>query len=86
MPSKEKAFQRLCRVPSPTDFRWDEWVSLAEANGFEVSCRGGSHHMFHHLRTGLTLRMSRTHPSGLLKLYQVRAAVEALLRVRGELT
>ena len=34
--------------------------------------------MFEHEQTGLRFSMSKTHPSGILKAYQVKAARKAL--------
>ena len=81
MSKKEKLFDRLSRKPSPTDFRWQDLVTLAAQHDFTVTCAGGSHHIFQHAN-GLTFAVSKTHPSGLLKTYQVRAALEALNKVR----
>lgn len=50
------------------------------ANGFTGYCDGGSHYTFEHV-TGYTFGMSKTHPSGVLKRYQVDAAKEALRNV-----
>lgn len=81
MSKKEKLFERLSRKPSPTDFRWQDLVTLAEQHGFVVSCSGGSHHYFQH-PNGFTFGVSKTHPSGLLKQYQISAALEAFNKVR----
>lgn len=82
MSKKQKLFERLSRKPPPTDFRWAELVSLAEQHGFVVSCPGGgSHHIFQH-PDGLTFRASKTHPGGLLKLYQIDDALDALNKAR----
>lgn len=48
--------------------------------GFVHDCQGGSHFMFEH-SGGFRFSMSRTHPSGILKLYQIRDAKSALLAV-----
>jgi predicted RNA binding protein YcfA (HicA-like mRNA interferase family) len=44
---------------------------------FSNVCDGGSHYTFEH-KTGLRISISKTHPSGLLKPYQVKAAKEAI--------
>jgi len=81
----DKLLEKLARKPAPKDFRWDDLVTLMEAKGFDVSCSGGSHHCFQHSK-GFTFSMSRTHPSGLLKPYQVKAALEALTKVTSDPT
>lgn len=80
MSKKEKLLRKLCATPVPRDFAWDELVTLMERAGFSATCTGGSHYMFEHV-TGYRFRMSRTHPGGILKVYQVRDALEALRRV-----
>lgn len=76
MSKQEKLITKLCRRPAPKDFTWDDLVTLANRAGFAESCNGGSHYMFSH-GSGFVFSMSKTHPSGLLKSYQVRTAVEA---------
>lgn len=44
---------------------------------FKESCEGGSHYTFEH-KSGFRFGMSKTHPSGLLKKYQIDGAKEAL--------
>jgi predicted RNA binding protein YcfA (HicA-like mRNA interferase family) len=84
MSKQEKRIRKLCKNPPPTDFRWDDLVAMMNAAGFVESCDGGSHYEFQH-ESGFTFTMSRTHPDGLLKRYQVKAAKDALRQV-GALT
>lgn len=77
MSKKDKLFASLAKKPAPVDFRWDDLVTLMEHHGFGATCSGGSHFTFQHAN-GLTFAMSKTHPSGVLKPYQVKAALEAL--------
>ncbi len=81
MSRKNKLLDKLCKNPRPKDFRWEDIVTLMQQAGFEVECDGGSHHMFEHRESGFRLSMSKTHPSGILKPYQIKAAIEALERV-----
>jgi predicted RNA binding protein YcfA (HicA-like mRNA interferase family) len=74
---REKLLQKLNRVPAPKDFSWDDIVVLLRYAGFKDSCDGGSHYMFEH-NSGFRFGMSKTHPSGLLKRYQINAAIAAL--------
>lgn len=81
MSKKKKLLDKLLKTPRPKDFPWDDLVTLMEQAGFEITCDGGSHHMFEHREVGFRISISKTHPSGLLKPYQVKAAVEALTKV-----
>lgn len=78
MSQRQKLLQRLAN--RPRDFEWNELITLMQQHGFAPTCSGGSHYMFEHA-CGFSFGMSRTHPSGLLKPYQVKAALEALERV-----
>jgi len=81
---KAKLLERLRVTPTPTDFAWDDLVVVMKRAGFKEHCNGGSHYIFEHEATGFRFSMSKTHPSGVLKRYQVDAAKEALRNV-GEL-
>ncbi|HUW38831.1 MAG TPA: type II toxin-antitoxin system HicA family toxin [Rhodocyclaceae bacterium] len=80
MSKQEKRIARLCAIPIPKNFTWDDLVSVMRSAGFKEYCDGGSHYTFEH-ETGFTFGASKTHPSGILKLYQVRDAKEALRTV-----
>lgn len=80
MSKKEKLLAKLCASPSPKNFSWHDFVTLMEYYGFEGTCGGGSHYMFEH-SSGFRFRMSKTHPSGILKIYQVRDAKNALKNI-----
>ncbi|MYM96949.1 HicA protein [Rugamonas sp. FT107W] len=77
MSRKEKLYNKLHKVPPPTDFTWEELVTLMRQHNFSESCDGSSHYVFEHI-TGYRFTMSKTHPSGLLKIYQVKRAREAI--------
>jgi hypothetical protein len=78
---KEKLLLKLCRVPAPKDFTWEDAVTLLRHFDFTESCEGGSHYMFEH-SSGFRFGMSKTHPSGLLKRYQIDDAKSAIDRVK----
>lgn len=80
MSKKEKRMQELFSNPPPTDFRWEDLLAITKSVGFTEHCSGGSHYTFQHT-SGYTFTMSKTHPSGILKPYQVKAAKEALDKV-----
>jgi hypothetical protein len=80
MSKQQKRIKKLCAIPIPTDFSWDDLIAVMRSAGFSEYCDGGSHYTFDH-GTGFTFGASKTHPSGVLKPYQVRAAKEALRTV-----
>lgn len=80
MTKRDKLLDRLCRRPRPTDFPWDDLVTLFKQHDFKVTCPSGSHHWFSH-PSGLVFRASRSHPRGLLKTYQIEQAIEALQKI-----
>lgn len=67
-------------MPPPKDFTWEELVAVMNAADFREYCDGGSHYTFEHA-SGFSFGMSKTHPSGILKRYQLDAAKEALRAV-----
>lgn len=77
MSKKQKRIAKLCSIPAPKDFTWADLVTLMRAVGFKEYCEDGSHYKFEHT-SGFTFGMSKTHPSGILKRYQVEDAKEAL--------
>lgn len=81
MSKKKKLLDRLLKTPKPRDFPWDDLVTLMAQAGFDVACDGGSHHLFEHRDTRFRFSMSKTHPRGVLKLYQVKDAIDALTAV-----
>ena len=77
MSRKEKLLAKLYRFPAPRDFTWEELVTLMRQAAFTEHCDGGSHYLFEH-PGGFRFSMSRTHPSGVLKHYQINDAKAAL--------
>lgn len=80
MSKKGKRLLRLFKKPSPTDFTWDELISVMDAADFTNSCSGGSHYMFEH-KGGIRVGIVKSHPNGILKQYQLDNAKEALEQV-----
>ena len=80
MSKKEKLLEKLCASPAPRDFLWQDFLTLMGHFGFKSTCGGGSHYMFEH-SSGLRFSMSKTHPSGVLKSYQIRDAKKALKHI-----
>lgn len=84
MSKHQKLLQRLFSVPSPKDFSWEELIAVMNKKGFKESCTSGSHYTFEHKESGFRCRISKTHPSGLLKQYQINTAKEAINAVTEE--
>lgn len=80
MSKKEKLLNRLCATPPPKDFTWEEMLTLMSRFEFKETCKGGSHYTFEHT-SGFLLSMSKTHPSGILKKYQINDAKDALKHI-----
>lgn len=80
MSKKDKLLVILCANPAPKDFPWQYLLTLMGSFGFQYTCGGGSHYMFEHT-SGFRFSMSKTHPSGVLKSYQVRDAKKALKHI-----
>jgi len=77
MSKKEKLLRKLFAVPPPKTFTWEELIAVMMQAGFTHECKGGSHYTFEH-ETGLRVVISKTHPSGILKPYQIKAVKQAL--------
>ncbi len=77
MSKKEKLLARLQATPRPTNFTWDELETLLSGHRFVFEGCKGSHCMFEH-GSGTRLRISKTHPSGILKSYQIKCVIDAL--------
>lgn len=77
MTKQFKRILKLCAKPAPKDFSWKYLVALTRSAGFKEFCDGGSHYTFQH-ESGYTFTLSKTHPSGILKEYQIKNAISAL--------
>lgn len=77
MSKKNKLLSKLFATPPPKGFAWDDLITVMTRAGFANERDGGSHYTFEH-KDGLRLTMSKTHPSGLLKPYQVKNAKDAI--------
>lgn len=81
MSKKQKRLKELFSSPPPRDFSWENLVAVMASAGFSNHCdHGGSHYIFEHVN-GYRVSMSKTHPGGILKAYQVKDAKEALIFV-----
>lgn len=80
MSKKNKLLEKLQAIPAPKDFSWDDLVTVMTRAKFVNRCNGGSHYIFEH-ESGFRFSMSKTHPGGILKSYQIKAAIEALKQI-----
>lgn len=80
MSKRDKLLSRLVGPPTPRDFPWNDLLTLMGRFGFAHRCSGGSHFIFEH-DSGFRLTVSRTHPGGVLKAYQVKDVLQALIHV-----
>ncbi|MBI5591667.1 MAG: HicA protein [Deltaproteobacteria bacterium] len=84
MSKKEKLLQKLKKNPPPKDFKWADFITLMRQYDFTAECdSGGSHFIFEHKVSGYRFSASRTHPSGILKRYQIDKAIEVLKEIAG---
>lgn len=80
MSKREKRLNDLFSDPPPKDFAWESLIAVMASAGFSNECNSGSHYMFEHI-SGVRLRISKTHPAGILKRYQIDNAKEILIKV-----
>jgi hypothetical protein len=76
----QKAIDRL--LAKPSDYTWDELLSLMTALGYELRTSGGSSRKFFDPVTQALFFMHEPHPSKILKAYQVRAVIQFLHQQR----
>jgi hypothetical protein len=76
----DRLLERLFKIPLPKDFTWDDLISVMDAANFSNNCEGGSHYAFEH-KSGFQIHVSKTHPSGILKRYQINDVKDALQSV-----
>lgn len=69
MVKKRKLFQKI--LSSPKNIRFEEFITLLEAFGFEMARIRGSHHVFSHpdIETLLSIQSQK---GGKAKPYQIR--------------
>lgn len=74
MSKKTKLIEKFFRVPTPTDFRWDDLVILMKHFGFTFdSSGGGSHgHFVMDCDPDKVVDTFKPHPNGILNTYQIR--------------
>ncbi|WP_390888322.1 type II toxin-antitoxin system HicA family toxin [Comamonas testosteroni] len=66
MSKQEKMLIKMCRVPPPSDLRWDDMVTVLEALGYEqykTGKTGGSRRRFVHRVSKVVILCHEPHPS-----------------------
>lgn len=74
----DKALAKLCSIPPPVDFRWDELSAILEHLGYEAKPGKGSRYKFVHEDRKLIISCHRPHPSPNIDKGCVRDVVEHL--------
>jgi predicted RNA binding protein YcfA (HicA-like mRNA interferase family) len=82
MSKHEKTVEKIYKVPTPTDLRWDEVVSCLTALGFTEKQGNGSRRKFIHLEAKLVGILHEPHPKPTLKQYAVRDVKDLLDKYR----
>lgn len=76
MSKLEKQLERICKIP--TNYKWDELVSVLQKLGFEERQGSGSRVKFVHANTKEIITLHKPHPSSTLKKYAIRDVVKTL--------
>lgn len=72
MSKHQKTRDKMGRVPTPSDVRWDDLVGLLNSLGLDELPGDGSRRKFVHRDTKAVMDIHRPHPQPTLKQYQVR--------------
>ena len=78
MSKHQKALDRLLTTPPPSDYTWDELVSVLGHFGYKVHSKSGSHRRFKNDITEDTIFCAEPHPRTVMKRYAVREVAEKL--------
>lgn len=80
MSKSDKLLARLLATPPPTDFTWDELVTLLRGKGFELlnAGGGGSARKFFHRAKGTLIMLHEPHPQRTLKTYVIKEVIRKL--------
>lgn len=63
MSKHQKALERLCSTPIPSDIKWQELQSLLEHLGYEILQGSGSRRKFFHRDKNAFISCHKPHPS-----------------------
>jgi hypothetical protein len=80
MTQSKKALERIKALPTPSDVRWDELVTVLGSLGYDLlpPKKGGSFRKFHNKVTGHILQLHEPHPSKIVKRVYIKMIVDAL--------
>jgi HicA toxin of bacterial toxin-antitoxin, len=73
---RDKLLKRL--LSKPTDFTWEDLVTVMEGFDYELKTTGGSGRKFIDPNTRATAFLHEPHPGKILKAYQIRDIVSHL--------
>ena len=78
MSKTENLLAKLCRKPTPADFRYSDLKKILSSFGYVESTKGatsGSRVKFYHPETGAILLLHKPHPGDIM----VKGAVESVV-------
>lgn len=82
MSKHAKLVEKLLRKPPPSDFRWQDLVTLLGGFGFRLEeTRGGSSHKYFVHTSGRKINTYRPHPSGIMYRDQLREIISVLTEI-----
>ena len=82
MSKHQKALERLCATPPPSDLKWSELKSVLERLGYEMLKNTGSRRKFLHREKKAIISCHEPHPSPNVDKGCVVDVVEHLRRYR----
>lgn len=78
MSKHQKTREKMGRVPTPTDVRWDDLVGLLTSLGFSEMQGSGSRRKFFHEQTKALIILHEPHPQPIVKAPYVRYVMQCL--------
>ena len=76
MSQKDKLIERFKRLP--TDFTYDESVSLLKIFGYREYCNDGSRRSFIHAPDNHIIYIHKPHPGNIVKMYALKDVKQTL--------
>ena len=78
MSRQQKALERLCARPTPSDIKWQELKSVLEHLGYQLLTNSGSRRKFFHPETKALIICHEPHPAPTIDKGCVTDVVEHL--------
>ncbi len=80
MTQSKKALERIKALPTPSDVRWEELVSVLGSLGYDLlpAKKGGSYRKFHNKKTSHVIQLHEPHPANVVKRCYIKMVVDAL--------